>query len=56
MSIDDTARALGIGRTTVYELIAARKLEAITIGRKRLVLHNSIMRLVADARAESDAA
>jgi excisionase family DNA binding protein len=35
--VEDAARLLAVGRTTVYELIAAGELEAINIGRCRRV-------------------
>lgn len=45
--INDTARALGVGRSTVYKLIAEKKLDAIKIGRRTLVKVESIDALVA---------
>lgn len=45
-SISDTGKLLGIGRTTVYELINAGKLETVTLGRRRLVRFTSIKALV----------
>ena len=47
VSIKDTARALGLGRTSIYVLIAQGKLEAIKIGRRTLVRVESIRQLVA---------
>lgn len=47
ISIKDTARTLGLGRTMVYALIAEGRLEAIKIGRRTLVRVDSIRRLVA---------
>lgn len=46
-SINDTARALSVGRTTVYLMIADGRLEAIKLGRRTLVKVESIRRLVA---------
>lgn len=37
VSINETVRALGVGRTTVYAMIADRRLETIKLGRRRLV-------------------
>jgi excisionase family DNA binding protein len=48
ISIKDTARALGLGRTSIYALISQGRLEAIKIGRRTLVRVESIRRLVAD--------
>lgn len=45
-SIDDTARALGLGRTSVYALIRAGRLETVKLGRRTLVRIASIRRLI----------
>lgn len=37
LTIRDAARALGIGRTSMYELIAAGELEVVHIGRSARV-------------------
>jgi len=37
VSVQNAARMLAVGRTTVYELIGAGELEAIQIGRSRRV-------------------
>lgn len=47
-SINETAHALGIGRTKTYELIADGVLKTITIGRRRLVKAESIDLMLAD--------
>lgn len=47
ISISDTARALGMGRTSVYAMIADGRLEAFKLGRRRLVKAESIRRLIA---------
>lgn len=41
-SIPDAARALGLGRSKIYELIAEGRLETVTIGRRRLVRVESV--------------
>lgn len=46
ISIDDAAAVLGIGRTKLYELIAAGNLEAVKLGRRTLVKTASIRALV----------
>lgn len=48
ISINDTARALSLGRTTVYAMIADGRLETFKLGRRRLVKAASVRRLVAD--------
>lgn len=47
VSINDTARALGLGRTSIYAMIADGRLEAFKLGRRTLVRMESIRRLVA---------
>jgi len=55
VSISEAARALGIGRSTTYELINEGKLHAIKLGRRTLVTLASINELVASARVIGDA-
>jgi excisionase family DNA binding protein len=40
------AQALGVGRTTIYDLIRQGRLEKIKLGRRSLVTISSIRRLV----------
>jgi excisionase family DNA binding protein len=47
VSINDTAKALGLGRTSIYAMIADVRLEAFKLGRRTLVKAESIRRLVA---------
>jgi excisionase family DNA binding protein len=47
VSISDAARALGLGRTSIYAMIADGRLDAFKLGRRRLVRVDSIRRLVA---------
>lgn len=47
LSINDTATALGLGRTSIYAMISDGRLEAFRLGRRRLVRMESIKRLVA---------
>jgi len=49
ISINDTARALGLGRTTVYAMIADGRLVAFKLGRRRLVKADSIRQLIESA-------
>ena len=47
-TVEDSGRRLGgIGRTTVYELIAAGKLEAVKLGSRTLITAASIEALLA---------
>lgn len=41
-SIADAGKALGVGRTTTYEMLKRRDLESIQIGTRRLVKLDSI--------------
>ncbi|MDT7534591.1 helix-turn-helix domain-containing protein [Sphingobium sp. SA2] len=45
ISINDTAKVLGIGRSSVYALLKSGKLDAIKIGRRTLLTTESIKRL-----------
>lgn len=47
VSINDTAKALGMGRTSIYAMIADGRLEAFKLGRRTLVRAELIRRLVA---------
>jgi len=47
VSINDAAKALGLGRTSIYAMIADGRLEAFKLGRRRLVKAESILRLIA---------
>ncbi|HEV2569466.1 helix-turn-helix domain-containing protein [Sphingomonas sp.] len=41
----DAARALGLGRSKVYQLISENRLETVQIGRRRLVRVESLRAL-----------
>ncbi len=45
-SINETARALSMGRTSIYAMIADGRLEAFKLGRRTLIKAESIQRLV----------
>ena len=46
VSINDTAKSLGLGRTSIYAMIADGRLEAFKLGRRTLVKADSIRRLI----------
>jgi excisionase family DNA binding protein len=46
-SINETAKALSLGRTSIYALIAEGRLETFKLGSRRLVTAESVRRLVA---------
>ena len=45
-SINETAKALCLGRTSIYALIAEGRLEVFKLGRRTLVKAESVRRLV----------
>ena len=51
VSIPDAAKALGLGRSKTYELISEGRLATVTIGRRRLVLVESVRALAAGETA-----
>jgi excisionase family DNA binding protein len=46
-SINETARTLSLGRTSIYAMIADGRLEAFKLGRRTLIKAESITRLLA---------
>lgn len=48
-SVADAAKALGIGRTSIYALISDGRLEIVKLGRRTLVKVASIRRLLEQA-------
>jgi excisionase family DNA binding protein len=53
LSVKETARVLGIGRTKIYELINAGQLETVKIGRRTLVRTASIRAIAQEGRADA---
>jgi excisionase family DNA binding protein len=47
ISINDAARALSLGRTSIYAMIGDGRLEAFKLGRRTLIKAESVRRLVA---------
>lgn len=47
-SINETAHALSMGRTSIYAMIADGRLEAFKLGRRTLVRAESLRRLVGE--------
>ncbi len=56
VSVNDAARALGLGRTSIYALINDGRLEARKLGRRTLVTTLSIRALIDSAAIISDRA
>ena len=50
MRMSDACRYTGIGRTTLYGLIANGQVEVIKLGRSTLVLTGSLKELIAERR------
>jgi excisionase family DNA binding protein len=42
LDVDETASALGIGRSKVYGEIAAGRLRSLTVGRRRLIAASAV--------------
>lgn len=45
-SVSGAAKALGLGRTTIYELINSGRLETVKLGRRTLIKTASIHALI----------
>ena len=54
MTIPDAGRRLGVGRTTMYELIGAGEVEVVHIGRAARIPMDSIDDYVGRLRSVSD--
>jgi excisionase family DNA binding protein len=48
-TITEACEAVGLGRTKLYELIDEGRLASITIGRRRLVVVRSLLKLLETA-------
>lgn len=48
-SILDAAKCIGVGRSTIYELIAAGKLKKFNIGKRVLIAKKEIERFIHEA-------
>ncbi len=46
LSINDTAKTLSLGRTSIYALIREGRLETIKIGRRTLIRSASVRRIM----------
>lgn len=55
LTVEEAARRLRIGRTTLYALISTRQIETVTIGRRRLVPPECVAAYVAALRVATHA-
>jgi hypothetical protein len=51
-SIKSTGEILGIGRTSIYGLLAEKKIDQIKIGRRTLITNQSILRFVDELKSQ----
>lgn len=49
LSINDAAKILSLGRTSIYAMIGDGRLEAFKLGRRTLIRMESVRRIVASA-------
>lgn len=50
-SIEEAAQSLGVGRTTVYELMNSGDLESVKVGRRRIIPADAVGAFLAARRA-----
>jgi hypothetical protein len=55
-NVREGARALGVGVSTLYGKIAAGEVEAVWIFGRRIILHEELERVVAEAKARAELA
>lgn len=51
MRVNDAARMIGVGRTKLYELIAAGEVETVKLGKATRITTDSLRNLVSRKRA-----
>lgn len=52
-SVNEACRRLGIGRTTLYELIEAKEIQPFKIGRKTLIPEAELRRVIETRMAQA---
>jgi excisionase family DNA binding protein len=52
-SVPDAAHVLGIGRSLLYELLAAGEITSVSIGRRRLIPADALLAYVERLRREA---
>lgn len=48
VSIREAAKVLGVGRSSIYQMLSDHRLESLKLGRRRLVTIESINRLLGE--------
>jgi excisionase family DNA binding protein len=51
-SVEECAAAIGLGRTSMFELVASRQIESVKIGRRRIIPIDALERFIMKLRAE----
>ncbi|MER7395464.1 helix-turn-helix domain-containing protein [Streptomyces sp. NPDC000151] len=46
LTVPEVMKALGLGRSTVYDLIRSRRLESFTVGRSRRIPADALHRFI----------
>jgi hypothetical protein len=54
VSVEDAARMIGVGISTMWAMVRAGRVEAISLARRRLITVASLHRLVEERKAVSD--
>ncbi|WP_322751051.1 MULTISPECIES: helix-turn-helix domain-containing protein [unclassified Frankia] len=54
LTVDETAALLGVGRSTIYDLIRGHRLESVRIGRARRVPRAAVLAYVDRLRGLCD--
>jgi excisionase family DNA binding protein len=52
--VDEAMEAIGLGRTTVFELMASGELESVKVGRRRLIPSDALMDYIQRLRIEQN--
>lgn len=52
-TVPEICEATGLGRSLVYELLAAGRIESVHVGRRRLVPAEAVERFVAELRQDA---
>ncbi len=53
LSVDETARLLGISRSFAYELCARHELPSVRLGRRLVVPRRALLRLIEEGTVEN---